>query len=296
MANYSFRQLEGLWEQAGGPHPVAPVAAAIALAESSGNPNAINATDNNGTQTSWGLWQISDGTHRMPVPNILNPQVNAKQAVAKYRGAGGSFKPWGTFNTGAYLKFLPKGQAPAAANVPASASGGSAGTGGGGSAQQAVGQAQLDVFNPGDVANLLDPFQLVQAAGQAAGRAISSMISNPASLVTSVATLAKDFNALANLANAALTSVLWLFKPSHWVRIFAFSFGVMFLLPGVWMLSKAGQGEGDISLALGILLVMIAGMLLFVAFHNLPDDVRNLQDLLGYVSGEIRANSPATTH
>jgi hypothetical protein len=61
------------------------------------------------------------------------------------------------------------------------------------------------------------------------------------------------------------------------------------------MLSKAGKGEGDLSLALGILLVMFAGVLLFVAFHSLPTDVNNLGALLGYISSDIRRHSPATT-
>ena len=294
MANLKFSQLEQLWKQAGGPAAVAPIAAAIALAESSGNPQAINPNDNNGTQTSWGLWQISNGTHAMPVPNILNPLVNARQAVAKYRGSGGTFRAWGTYNTGKYLDYLPGSKATAAAAGTA-ASGAAAGTAAAGGSGSAPGEAQSDVFNPGAVAGFLDPFQLIQASAQAAGNAIAHIITNPASLVSSVATLAKDFNALSNLANTAFTSFMWLLKPSHWVRIICFAFGIMFLLPGVWMLSKAGQGEGDVSLALGILLVSVAGLLLFVAFHNLPDDIRNLQDLLGYVSSEVRANSPATT-
>lgn len=294
MAKHSFSQLEQLWEQAGGPKAVAPIAAAIALAESSGDDQAINPTDNNGTQTSWGLWQISNGTHAMPVPNILNPQVNARQAVAKYHGAGGTFKPWGTYNSGAYLTYLKGGAASTAASGAAAGTAAAAG-GSSSTSSPSTGEAQADTFNPANLAKDLDPFQIFQASAQAAGNAIAHIITNPASLVTSVATLAKDFNALANLANAAFTSVMWLFKPSHWVRIFCFSFGLLFLLPGIWMLSKAGQGEGDISLALGILLVSVAGLLLFVAFHNLPDDVRNIQDLLGYVSSEVRSNSPATS-
>jgi hypothetical protein len=106
MTTYTYAQLEGLWINAGGPKAVAPLAAAIAEAESRGNSAATNPTDNGGRQTSWGLWQISNGTHQQPVPNILDPAVNAQQAVAKYRGAGDQFTPWGTFQTGAYKAFL----------------------------------------------------------------------------------------------------------------------------------------------------------------------------------------------
>lgn len=266
MANYTFSQLEGLWIQAGGNRAVMPIMAAVALAESGGDAQAINPTDNGGRQTSWGLWQISNGTHSMPVPNILDPLVNAKQAVAKYKASG--FSPWGTYASGAYLKYLPKGyQAPTLVNVTgASASGATSGGG-------------------------LDPFKLIDDIG----KTIGGLISEPVSLATSFSSIAHDFGLLAGVLNTMLNDALWLFKPSHWVRIFAFMFGVGALLPGIWMLSKAGKGEGDISLALGILLVIMAGILLFVAFHSLPENITSLQDLLGYISSEIRKNSPATT-
>jgi hypothetical protein len=109
---YTYAQLMGLWINAGGPPAVAAIAAAIAEAESGGCTAAQNPTDNNGTQTSWGLWQISNGTHAMPVANIYDPNVNARAAVAKYRGAGNAFTPWGTFNSGAYKPFLSPGTAP----------------------------------------------------------------------------------------------------------------------------------------------------------------------------------------
>jgi hypothetical protein len=263
MADYTFAQLEGLWIQAGGNRAVAPVMAAIALAESSGNPQAINPTDNNGTQTSWGLWQISDGTHSQPVANILDPLVNAQQAVAKYNASG--FGPWGTYATGAYTRYLPKGyQAPVQVNTAATGA-----TGGGGS----------------------DPFSLIDGIG----KTIGNLITSPASVATGLSSIAHDFGVLSSTLNTMLSDMLWLFKPGHWIRVMCFGFGIMMLLPGVWMLSKAGSGQGDVSLALGIGLVMAAGMLLFLAFHNLPDDVTSLQNLLGYISTEIRSNSPATT-
>jgi hypothetical protein len=129
---YSYAQLEQLWINAGGDRSLAPLAAAIAEAESGGRSDAVNATDNNGTQTSWGLWQISDGTHNQPVPGILSPAVNAREAVAKYHGAGNTFNPWGTYASGAYRAFLSGSTTPDP-NVPAAAPG-SGGGGGGASA------------------------------------------------------------------------------------------------------------------------------------------------------------------
>jgi hypothetical protein len=109
----SFAQLEGLWIQAGGPTAQAPIAAAIALAESGGRPTAVNPTDNNGTQSSFGLWQVSTGTHNPPNPNWANPLTNAQLAVSKYTGAQSRgqdpFSPWGTYTSGAYRKTLPSG-------------------------------------------------------------------------------------------------------------------------------------------------------------------------------------------
>lgn len=110
MTAYTFGQLETLWINAGGPTAVAPLMAAIALAESSGNPNAVNRTDNGGTQTSWGLWQISDGTHSQPVSGILDPSVNAQQAVKKFRTQG--LKAWGTYTSGAYRQYMNTSAAP----------------------------------------------------------------------------------------------------------------------------------------------------------------------------------------
>lgn len=121
---YSYAQLEGLWINAGGPATLAPLAAAIALAESGGCSAAVNPTDNNGTQTSWGLWQISNGTHSQPVSGILNPATNAAQAVAKYQAAGG-FSPWGTYDSGAYKAYY-SGSTTADTNVPGTSSGSSA--------------------------------------------------------------------------------------------------------------------------------------------------------------------------
>jgi hypothetical protein len=128
---FTYAQLEQLWINAGGPRKEAPVAAAIAEAESAGRSSATNPTDNGGRQTSWGLWQISNGTHAQPVPNILDPNVNARQAVAKWKAAGNSFSPWGTFTSGAYRRFLSPGTTPDR-NVPKG--GGVSATIGGGSA------------------------------------------------------------------------------------------------------------------------------------------------------------------
>jgi hypothetical protein len=119
---YTYAQLEGLWINNGGPAAVAPVAAAIALAESGGCTAALNLTDNNGTQTSVGLWQVSNGTHSYPA-SWATAAGNATEAVAKYKGAGNAFSPWGTYDSGAYKTYL-NGSTTPDTSVPGSGSAG----------------------------------------------------------------------------------------------------------------------------------------------------------------------------
>lgn len=132
---YTFAELEGLWVNAGGPSALAPTAAAIALAESGGCSSDLNPTDNHGTQTSWGIWQISNGTHSAPGPNWQTGAGNAALAVAKWKASG--FSPWGTYDSGAYKAFL-NGNPPAPDTSVNGSQGGSSGGGGSGSGTPAT--------------------------------------------------------------------------------------------------------------------------------------------------------------
>ena len=143
MAVYSYAQLEQLWINAGGAKAQAPMAAAIAEAESGGNSAALNLTDNNGTQTSVGLWQVSNGTHPYPAA-WATPAGNATEAVAKYQAAGG-WSPWGTYSSGAYRQFL-NGSTTPDPNVPSSGGGGTAGQSTA-AAQAAAAQAATQLGN-----------------------------------------------------------------------------------------------------------------------------------------------------
>ena len=144
MPVYSYAQLETLWINAGGPKALAPVAAAIGEAESGGNSDAVNPNDNNGTQSSYGIWQISNGTHAPPSPNWASPAVNAQLAVGKWKGAGQSFKPWGTFDSGAYKAFLSPGTTPDP-SVPGSATALAAQTAAAGGADCLIGWNNVNV-------------------------------------------------------------------------------------------------------------------------------------------------------
>lgn len=96
-------QLQQLTLNAGFPSAMAQLMSAIAMAESGGCPTATNPTDNNGTQTSWGLWQISNGTHSV-LSGWNDPQTNANMAYQKYKSQG--LGAWGTYTSGSYKSFL----------------------------------------------------------------------------------------------------------------------------------------------------------------------------------------------
>src|SRR6185437_7387881 len=97
VAAYSFGQLEDLWVQAGGPRSVAPVMAAIGLAESGGR--NVKQKGQPLSRTGWGIWQITPGD-----PSLLDPHRNARAAVAKYRSQG--LRAWTTYTTGRYKAYL----------------------------------------------------------------------------------------------------------------------------------------------------------------------------------------------
>lgn len=99
---YDRSQLEALWVAAGGPRALAHTAAAIALAESGGSAGAVNPE---GPEHAEGLWQIKG---QLVPGNPLNPMVSARNAVAKWRAAGG-FSPWVTYTSGAYETYMALG-------------------------------------------------------------------------------------------------------------------------------------------------------------------------------------------
>lgn len=128
MSNYSFAQLQAIWIQAGGSPLYSSMAAAIALAESGGNPNNSN-NNSNGT-TDRGLWQINS-IHGSQ--STFDPLANAKSAVAISKN-GTNWRPWctawsdgrcgGTFmgSGSPVLKHLPAGAS--TGGTPASGSDG----------------------------------------------------------------------------------------------------------------------------------------------------------------------------
>lgn len=98
---YTFRQLEEIWVAAGGSRIEAAYMAAIALAESGGNPHAENHNKNGSIDR--GLWQINSVHGKQSTFNVAE---NARAAVAIRKKEG--LKAWSTYNNGAYTQFLTK--------------------------------------------------------------------------------------------------------------------------------------------------------------------------------------------
>src|SRR5208337_994930 len=97
---YTYQQIENLWVQNGGSADTAPMAAAVAMAESSGNPNAFNGNDPHGG--SFGLFQIN-GAHGAQATYDVNGNVQAAIAISNN---GANWKAWGAYTNGSYAKYL----------------------------------------------------------------------------------------------------------------------------------------------------------------------------------------------
>ncbi|SRR6266480_2294694 len=167
----SYATLEGLWINAGGSPGSAPVAAAIALAESGGNPTSHNPVP---PDDSYGLWQInmlgSMGPSRRAAyglksnTDLYDPATNARVAVAM-SNKGANFRPWSTFTNGAYRKFVNGGTTPdLTAPGPGAGTGGGTGTGDQGGVVQASVQSDLLYFF-GNLGNWLYMIAIIAGGG-----------------------------------------------------------------------------------------------------------------------------------
>lgn len=102
-------------QQAGFPASSMVTAVAIALAESSCDPNKTNKNGSSGDcpngSTDRGLWQINDCYH--PEVNeacAFDAACNAKAALAISSG-GTNWSPWAAYNNGAYKHHIDEAQA-----------------------------------------------------------------------------------------------------------------------------------------------------------------------------------------
>jgi len=118
---YSVGQLQQLLIDAGCPADKVVVLAAVGMAESSGNPNAVN--DGKGTRSteySVGLWQINTLAHKnYTIAQLKDPRINAREAVRILKVQG--LRAWGAYTDGRYIRtgWLAKSQAARPSGVPA---------------------------------------------------------------------------------------------------------------------------------------------------------------------------------
>lgn len=85
--------------------------AAIGLAESSGNPSAVNRGKPAGKEHSVGLWQINmkaHGTRYGTEEELKNAVTNAEAALSIYRAQG--LRAWGAYTDKRYLRRLPEAE------------------------------------------------------------------------------------------------------------------------------------------------------------------------------------------
>jgi cell wall-associated NlpC family hydrolase len=100
-SEFGYRQLEQLWISAGGRRSLAPTMAAIAEAESGGNPAAENPSG------ASGLWQILGAVRPRDQAHLFDPNVNAREAVLKWQNQG--LSAWQTWTQGTFEKFMQPG-------------------------------------------------------------------------------------------------------------------------------------------------------------------------------------------
>jgi hypothetical protein len=102
-------ELQQLAANVGFPDP--NLAAAVAMAESGGNPNAYGDAEYGG---SVGLWQINlPSSPQYNAEKLKDPTYNAQAALAISK-KGTNWNPWTTFRTGAYKQFYSGPGGPAA--------------------------------------------------------------------------------------------------------------------------------------------------------------------------------------
>ena len=106
MTVYSQSQVYQLATSVGLPARNALIASAVAMAESSGDANAINRGSSIDTEYSVGLWQINLLAHpQYTVTQMQDPTQNAK-AMSVISNSGTAWGAWGTYVSGLYKKYM----------------------------------------------------------------------------------------------------------------------------------------------------------------------------------------------
>lgn len=304
---YSFAQLEGLWIQAGGSRALAPVMAAIALAESRGNPDATGKAAG-----EKGLWQINPKVWGSLA--TYDPLGNARAAVHVEASQG--LSAWTTYTSGAYRKYLGSA-APQNAPTGTGQASGTTTAGGRGSAgvsgTPAAPNSASSSSGSGSSGGLWGWIQAVWT-----GIEVGSAQTQIGQDTGAVANLASTFGGLGAIAQSIVglsgpfvkagEALDWFFVPSHWVRLLSGVGGGVLVLLGLYSFSHIGgapnlsvegvsipEPSGDMALAIGVGEVGLGAVLLFVAFHNVPSSVTTFGEFLGFLQGKASTAVSATT-
>lgn len=246
--HYDFTECMALWIRAGGPPGVAPVAAAVALAESGGNPDAHCLNCAGVAEDSRGLWQINVGPNANPQyrsHNLYDPMTNARAAVAIFKGRRRSFSAWSTYTSGKYQQYGPDNQPvspppPAKkAKTPPRPPRPTQGGAGGDSAEQ-IAAIYSPVFDPSFGFNPFDLLDPHKVEGLVTG--IWHDIEHAGSATWGVA------KAIGHVATAFVHLVVWLTSVRNWLRMVEFLVGIGLLLKALNFLAE-GQGGAAAELA-----------------------------------------------
>jgi len=229
----TYSQLEQVWIQAGGSKAVAPLMAAIAKAESGGIAGNTNPTDNNGTQTSWGLWQISDGTHGWSYGgDPYDPLTNAKAAVMKYHSQG--LAAWGTYTSGAYKQYLQGNVPPGTGTLPTGGSGTTVTTPGSGFAQTPVDAGFLNVTLPD-----LNPLHAVESVVGDVGGLVKGAFGFGNDLIKTMPDAVKALAKAVGVIAEVFSGLLWLLNPSNDLRVLSGLTGLIVLMIALYLVATA---------------------------------------------------------
>jgi Phage tail lysozyme len=224
--------------------------------------------------------------------------------------AGGAQYNSRVSNVAQLLQDLATGKWPTSAGSGSSGSGSSGGSGGGvgltAAEEGAGGYGAFFSSYPGSIqttsflgsifSTIEDPFK---AIGDAV-KTLANIFSNPnIGFLDVFKFLVTGIDSLINGFDTIIKDLLWLFNPTHWIRVVSFAFGVAVTIPALYALMHTGTG--DMYLAMGIALTTLAGILFFLAFHNLPyegpgnpasaQNVIDWQALLAYISEGIRTGA-----
>jgi hypothetical protein len=218
--SYSYSQLEQIWISNGGPSVAAPIAAAIAMAESSGNPQATD-DDGNGS-VDRGLWQINS-VHG----NLSTYDVNANARAAIQISSGGrDWSPWTTYTSGAYRQYLSSGTVPSPyTSSPPSAGitrpgGGTAGAEDTSGVQALFASYDSELTATNGVGGPTDFVSLGSTITSALG--LSSVASIPGQVASSITDV-----------GTFLSWIAWIFHPRNILRAVEFLTGIAVMFYGL---------------------------------------------------------------